>query len=71
MSKSTKIAKCNICGEEKMIVFEIYSKSPQYERFFCEECYEHRKEKVKCGHCEQLIAREDRADHDRDYHSQL
>jgi ribosomal protein S27E len=71
MSKSAKIAKCGICGEEKTIFYEEYSESPKYEKLYCEEYYYHRKEKVKCERCDQEVAREDKVDHDRDYHSEI
>jgi hypothetical protein len=71
MSEIGKIAICSVCGKEKKIFYGWSSGSLKQEKQYCKECYDYSKERVECKKCGRKVAREDKADHDRDYHSEI
>ena len=63
MSKIGEIAKCSACEKEKPIVYEKFNESLQQENYYCKECFDHSKDKIRCGHCGEEVSRKFLADH--------
>jgi len=63
------IGRCSICGQEKKITHTYFSQQLNIKKQYCEECFQHSRQKIPCPYCGEQIAREDMAKHKSDMHT--
>jgi hypothetical protein len=70
MSEGRKLGNCSRCGKE-IAPYEKFNELLNFEKYYCEECYNYYHEEILCEKCNRKLMRQDEAEHFIEYHSEI